>query len=58
MDDNSNDFLSYDQLMDQIKNIEQDPSKGEPDDSWNATGLAKETEDGYFLVNEGLIKTH
>lgn len=58
VDDNSSQYLTFDQLQEQIQNLKQDPAKGEPDNSWNVTGLAKETEDGYFVVNEGLIKNN
>lgn len=56
VDDAKDETLSYDSLMQQIAETKPDLDKGEVEDSWQPLTFSKESEDGYYVVKEGLIK--
>ncbi|GMM32048.1 glutamyl-tRNA(Gln) amidotransferase subunit F [Martiniozyma asiatica (nom. inval.)] len=56
VDDNNDDYLTFEQLIEQVGKLEPDITKGEVESSWKPTSLARHVEDEYYVVNEGLIK--
>lgn len=49
--------LSYQDLLSSIKNQTPELEKGEIGDSWTPTDLSKSSQNGFFVVNEGLNKS-
>ncbi|CDK27842.1 unnamed protein product [Kuraishia capsulata CBS 1993] len=43
-------------FADLVKHAKSDPEKGEVFDSWNPTGLAVDSDDGYYVVRDSLDK--
>lgn len=56
VDDKSDKFLTYEDILSQIESLQPAKDKGELENSWEVTKQAKEVEDGYVVVNEGLVK--
>lgn len=48
--------LDFDGLMKEINDVKPDYIKGEVENTWNPISLAKEHDEDYYIVKEGLIK--